>query len=152
MKALRLDFSAADPASFAAMMALQVTVDRCGLEHGLLELVKIRVSQINACAFCLDMHLNAARKLGESAARLDTLAAWRETRLFSARERAALAWAEALTLLGHPEPVPDAVYEQTSALFSAQELVALSTAVVAINGWNRLCIAFRVQPRGRAAE
>jgi len=111
----------------------------------LLELVKIRASQINGCAFCIALHTKDARKLGESDERMHLLNAWEEAPVFSPRERAALAWTEAVTLVteGH---VPDAVYEEARKHFSEKELVDLTYAVMAINAWNRLAIAFRAQP------
>jgi AhpD family alkylhydroperoxidase len=119
-------------------------VDESGLDHRLLELVKMRASQINGCAFCLDMHSKDARAAGETEQRLYLLDAWREVDLYSERERAALAWTEAVTLVseGH---VPDEVFAQARAHFSEEELVSLTMAIVAINGWNRLAIAFRAE-------
>lgn len=144
MKA-RLDYARLNPAAYQAMLALQSHVNHAVADQALLELVKLRASQINDCAFCIDMHARKARAAGESEQRLFALSAWRETGWFSDRERAALAWAEALTRLdrGH---VPDDVFAQARAHFSEPELVDLSLAVVAINGWNRLCVAFRTQP------
>ena len=113
------------------------------LEPALIELVLMRVSQINGCAFCLDMHSKEARAGGETEQRLYLLPAWRETELYSARERIALAWAEELTALASPEAVSDALYEQASKQFEEAELVDLTLLVVAINGWNRICIAAR---------
>jgi AhpD family alkylhydroperoxidase len=127
------------------MLGLQSYVNATHLEPSLRELVKIRASQINACAFCLHMHLRDARKAGESQERLDLIGAWREAPVFSARERAALAWTEAVTLVADTH-VPDEVYDTARAEFTEQELVDLTMAVVAINGWNRLLIAFRVPP------
>ncbi len=141
----RIDFPAADPASYKAMLDLQGHVNDSGLEKPLMELVKMRASQINGCAFCLDMHARDARLHGERENRLHLLPAWREAPVYSERERAALAWTEALTLV-HATQVPDAVYEQARAQFSQQELAKLSLAIVAINGWNRLCVAFRTPP------
>jgi AhpD family alkylhydroperoxidase len=125
------------------MYSLQKYVEECGLESSLLELVKTRASQINGCAFCIDMHTKDARANGETEQRLYALNAWRETPFYTDRERAALAWTEAVTLIseGH---VPEDVFEQARAQFTDEELVNLTTAVVAINGWNRLSIAFRV--------
>jgi AhpD family alkylhydroperoxidase len=125
------------------MYSLQKYVNECGLENSLLELVKTRASQINGCAFCIDMHTKDARAHGETEQRLYGLSAWRETPFYTDRERAALAWTEAVTLIseGH---VPDDVFEQARSQFSDEELVNLTTAVVAINGWNRFSIAFRV--------
>jgi len=112
------------------------------LEHSLLKLVEIRASQINGCAYCLDMHTKDARALGETEQRIYALNAWRETPFFSDRERAALEWAEALTRISIDQ-VPDSVYEAVKPHFSEAELVALTFALVAINGWNRLAISFR---------
>ena len=155
MKA-RMDFRKASPTADKAMMGLHMFVRNCGLDHTLLELVKLRASQINGCAHCIDMHTKELRADGESEQRLYLLDAWQESPFYSERERAALAWTEALTLVvdGH---VPDAVYEQASAQFSEEELVNLAMAVIAINGANRLNIAFRTVPgshqvRRRAAE
>src|SRR5262249_38868015 len=122
-----------------------------GLEHGLIELAKLRASQINGCAHCIDMHTKELRADGESEQRLYLLAAWRESPFYSERERAALAWTEALTLVtdGH---MPDDVYETAHAQFSEEELVHLSVAVVAINGANRLNIAFRRVPGAYRAQ
>ena len=125
-----------------AMLALQREVETSGLEHSTLELVKIRASQINGCAYCLDMHTKDARALGETEQRIYALSAWRETPFFSDRERAALDWAEAVTRVS-VDQVPDPVYEAVRRHFTEAELVALTFALVAINGWNRLAIAFR---------
>jgi AhpD family alkylhydroperoxidase len=138
-----------------AMYGLENFVRNCGLEHSLLELVKMRASQINGCAYCLDMHSKDARAAGESEQRLYTLSAWRETPFFNDRERAALEWTEALTLISEND-IDDALYERVRAQFSEDELVSLTTAIVAINGWNRFAISFRsvpgsYQPRGTAA-
>jgi AhpD family alkylhydroperoxidase len=128
-----------------AMLALQHQVETSGLEHSLMELVKIRTSQINGCAYCLDMHTKDARALGETEQRIYALNAWRETPFFSDRERAALEWAEAVTRVS-VDHVPDSVYDAVAPHFSEAELVALTFAVVAINGWNRLAISFRAVP------
>ncbi|MEO7940413.1 MAG: carboxymuconolactone decarboxylase family protein [Burkholderiaceae bacterium] len=138
----RIDYKKSSPGAFAAMLALEGHVRQCGLEHTLLELVKTRVSQINGCAHCLDMHTKDARAAGETEQRLHLLAAWRETPVYSLRERAALAWAEALTLVAGHE-VSEEVYAQARAQFDEKELVDLSLAIVAINGWNRLAVGFR---------
>src|SRR5262249_46279695 len=119
--------------------------DKSGLEHSLLNLVYFRVSQINGCAYCLDMHSKDLRAAGESEQRLYVLEAWRESPFYSDRERAALAWAEAVTILPDKE-VPDDVYAQARAQFSEEELVNLTLAVTAINSWNRLNVAFRTTP------
>lgn len=133
------------PDGYRAMSGLQGYVDACGLEHSLLELVKTRASQINGCAFCIDMHVTDAVKAGESHARLHLLNAWREADLYTPRERAALAWTEALTLVSETH-APDEDYEEARRHFSEKELVDLSLAIVVINGWNRLSVGFRVQP------
>jgi AhpD family alkylhydroperoxidase len=142
----RIDYHKDAPAgAFNAMYALEAYVRSCGLEHSLLELVKTRASQINGCAYCIDMHTKDARAEGESEQRLYALSAWRETPLYSDRERAALEWTEALTLI-HTSHVADEVYERVREHFTAEELVKLSLAVVTINGWNRLAISFRSVP------
>lgn len=128
-----------------AMYGLGAYLAKCGLEPSLLDLLYFRVSQINGCAYCLDMHSKDLRAAGETEQRLYLLDAWRESPFYTERERAALAWAEAVTLVteGH---VPDEVYEQARGQFSEEELVNLTLAVVTINGWNRLNIAFRTVP------
>jgi AhpD family alkylhydroperoxidase len=140
----RIDIQRVSPKATQAMLQLQKYVNDSGLEHSLLELVKMRASQINGCAYCLDMHSKDARAAGETEQRLYALDAWRETPFYSERERAALEWTEALTLVreGH---VPDSVFEAAREHFSEQELVDLALAVVAINGWNRLSIGFRAE-------
>src|SRR4051812_43512176 len=120
-------------ALFGAMMQLQQAVETCGLEHSLLELVKIRASQINGCAYCIDMHTKDARALGETEQRIYALNAWRETPFYSDRERAALEWTENVTRVGETH-VPDDVFTRVRAQFSEEELVALTFAVVTING------------------
>jgi AhpD family alkylhydroperoxidase len=124
------------------MMGLEGYVRRCGLESSLLELVKTRASQINGCAFCIDMHTKDARAHGETEQRLYALSAWREAPFYTDRERAALAWTEAVTLVAETG-APDEVYELARGQFSEKELVDLTFAVVAINGWNRLAVGFR---------
>lgn len=119
-----------------------VSITENGLEHSLMELVKMRASQINGCAFCLDMHAKDARKAGETEARLYLLSAWRESPLYTDRERAALAWTEALTLVAD-KGAPDDVYEALKAQFSEEEQIKLTMMIVAINGWNRLNVGFR---------
>ncbi|MGZ6366928.1 MAG: carboxymuconolactone decarboxylase family protein, partial [Ktedonobacteraceae bacterium] len=135
----------AAPRGYRAMAALQDYVDDCGLEPLLLELVKMRASQINGCAYCIDMHSKDARAMGESEQRLYELSAWRETPFYTERERAALLWTEELTLISQSH-VPDAIYNEVRQHFSEEELVNLTLAIVAINGWNRLAISFRSQP------
>lgn len=130
-------------AAYQALSQLETCLKECGLEPSLLELVKIRASQLNGCAFCLDMHTTDALKGGESVRRLTTLPLWRESPFFSPRERAALAWTEALTSL-HLHQATDALYQETLQAFPEQELVNLTYAIAAINAWNRLGIAFQV--------
>lgn len=141
----RIDHRKAAPGAMKAMFGLEHYVHECGLPEKLLHLVKMRVSQINGCAYCLDMHSKDLRAAGDTEQRLYLLDAWRETPFYTERERAALAWAEAVTLVseGH---VPDDVYQRARIQFSAQELIDLTVAIVAINGWNRLSIAFRSVP------
>jgi AhpD family alkylhydroperoxidase len=141
----RLDYNNLSPEPIKAMYALGGYLSRCGLEPSLLELVKIRASQINGCAFCLDMHTKDARAAGETEQRIYLLNAWREAPFFSERERAALAWTEAVTLISEGGP-SDEVFEEARAQFSEKELVDLTWAVIAINGWNRGAISFRVAP------
>ena len=141
----RIEFHKVSPAAVNAMLALQTYVNGCGLEHSLLELVKLRASQINGCAYCIDMHTKDARAAGESEQRLYLLSAWRESPFYSDRERAALQWTESVTLLSETN-VPDEDYALARAHFSEEELVNLSMAIVAINGWNRLCVGFRRLP------
>jgi AhpD family alkylhydroperoxidase len=140
----RINYLRVSPRALQAMMGLQAYVNNSGLEHSLLELVKMRASQINGCAFCLDMHSKDARAAGETEQRLYMLSAWREAPLYSARERAALEWTEALSLL-REEHVPDAVFAAVREQFSEEEIVNLSMAVVAITGWNQLNVAFRTE-------
>jgi AhpD family alkylhydroperoxidase len=142
----RLDAMKVSSGAFKAMSALQAYVDGSGLERPLLDLIKIRASQINGCAFCIAMHTKDARKLGESDERMHLLDAWREAPIYSARERAALAWTEAVTLISENH-VPDHVYDEARQYFSEKEIVDLTAAVVAINGWNRAAIAFRSTPQ-----
>jgi len=143
----RLDFTKASPPLYRAMLGLEAVLAECGIERTLLDLVRLRTSQINGCAFCLDMHSKDLRAAGEPEQRLYLLDAWREAPSFySERERAALAWAEAVTRVGDGH-VPDTVYEAAQAHFREKELADLALAIVAINGWNRLCIAFR-RPAG----
>ncbi|MCG5237792.1 carboxymuconolactone decarboxylase family protein [Xanthobacter oligotrophicus] len=133
----------AAPAAIKAMMALEAALAASGLEHNLLELVKLRASQINGCAYCIHMHASDLRKHGETEMRLYMLSAWRESSLYSARERAALAWTEALTRLAETG-APDADYALVEAAFTEAEQVSLTLAIGAINAWNRLQVGFRV--------
>jgi AhpD family alkylhydroperoxidase len=142
----RLEAQKAAPGAYHAMLGLETYIRKSShLEPLLLELIKMRASQINGCAFCLDMHSKDARAQGETEQRLYALSAWRETPFFNDRERAALAWTEAVTLVseGH---VPDEVYAEARQRFTEEELVNLTMAIVTINGWNRLSIAFRAVP------
>jgi AhpD family alkylhydroperoxidase len=138
----RLEYAKTAPGAREAMYAVEKYVRECGLEPRLLELVKLRASQINGCAYCVDMHTKDARAHGETEQRLYAVVVWREAPFFTERERAALAWTEAVTLVSH-EQVPDNVFEIARRQFSDKELVDLTMAVIAINGWNRLAISFR---------
>lgn len=144
MKA-RIDLRHVTPGIIQAMLGLERQVRQAGFDDGLLELVRMRASQINGCAACLDMHSKDARANGETEQRLYGLDVWRETPYYSARERAALEWTEALTLVSETG-VTDDVYERAREQFSEDELVHLSLAIVSINGWNRLNIAARSVP------
>ena len=139
----RIDLLKASPEAIKPMYAIEAYLKNCGLEHSLLLLVKMRASQINGCAYCLDMHSKDARAEGETEQRLYTLNAWRETPFFSPRERAALAWTEALTLISETH-APDDVFEELRAHFSEREIADLTLAISAINAWNRFAISFRV--------
>jgi AhpD family alkylhydroperoxidase len=138
----RLNPYQAAPDALQAMAALESYVEGSGLEPSLIELVKTRASQINGCAFCIHMHTRDARSRGETEERLYLLDAWRESPLYTERERAALAWTEAVTLVARTH-VPDAVYDESRAHFSEAELVKLTLLVATINAWNRLAISFR---------
>ncbi len=138
----RLDYKLASPEAFAAMIHIEQQVHKSGLDESLLELVKTRASQINGCAWCMDMHTKDARARGETEQRLYLLSAWRDAACYSARERAALAWAEAITEIAIHE-VSDAVYAEAREHFDEKTLVDLTLAIIAINGWNRMNVAFR---------
>jgi AhpD family alkylhydroperoxidase len=146
----RFDFSM-DHGGIRALRALETHIRNCGLEAPLLELVRMRASQINGCAYCLDMHSKDARAAGETEQRLYTLDAWREAPFYSQRERAALAWTEAVTRIADTH-VPDAVYEHARQHFSEQELLDLTLAVAAINSWNRLAISSRLGVGSQSAQ
>jgi AhpD family alkylhydroperoxidase len=135
-------YAKASPGAFQAMRGLESYVRGCGLEPALLELVRTRASAINGCAYCIDMHTKDARAAGESEQRLYALSAWREAPFYTARERAALAWTEAVTLLADA-PVAEELYEELRRHFSEKEAVDLTMAIIAINGWNRLAATFR---------
>ena len=139
----RLDAHKAAPAAYQALSALESYVRKSGIDPSLYELIKLRASQINGCAYCLHMHSRDARARGESEDRLHVLAAWRESPLYSERERAVLAWTEALTLISETH-APDDVYENLRRHYSETEIVNLSVAVAMINTWNRLAIGFRM--------
>jgi AhpD family alkylhydroperoxidase len=141
----RFNFMKAAPGAYGAMLGLEKYLQECGLEQPLLHLIKLRASQINGCAFCLDMHWKDLLAIGEKEQRMYSLDAWRECPYYSERERAALAWTEAVTLIteGH---VPDAVYAEARAQFGEKEICDLTLAVAAINAWNRLAISSRTVP------
>jgi len=141
----RLNYAQVSPDALKAMRELEKYVAASGLERPLYELVKTKASQINGCAYCLDMHTKDARKAGETEQRLYALSAWRETPFFTGRERAALEWTEALTLISEDD-VSDSLYDGVRKHFNEKEMVALSIAIVTINGWNRLAIGFRTVP------
>lgn len=141
----RIDVKAVAPEAKRAISALDAYVARSALEPALLELVRLRASQINGCAYCVDMHSKDARARGETEQRLYGLSVWRETPYYTNRERAALAWTEAVTLV-HDGHVPDDVYSEARAEFGEEELIALTVAVIAINAWNRLAISVRMVP------
>ncbi|MBL0939318.1 MAG: carboxymuconolactone decarboxylase family protein [Gemmatimonadaceae bacterium] len=130
------------PEMYKAMVALENTVKNCGLEYSLIELIKMRVSQINGCAFCLHMHATELEKLGEHPMRIHLLPAWREATAYTPRERAALGWAEAITLIAQTQ-APDADYNALAAEFTEAEQMKLTVAIGAINVWNRLQVGFR---------
>jgi AhpD family alkylhydroperoxidase len=141
----RLNFYKANPAAIKALMGVEERIGKSALEKSLTELVRLRASQINGCAYCVDMHTSDARKGGETDRRLATVVVWRETPFFTDRERAALEWTEALTLVSQ-EHVPDAVWNAVRPHFSDEELVDLTLLVSAINAWNRFAISFRAMP------
>ena len=141
----RLDFYKANPAAIKAMLGVEERIGKSTLERPLADLVRLRASQINGCAFCVDMHTTDARKGGESERRLAAVVVWRETPFFTDRERAALEWTEALTLISQNH-VPDAVWQAVRPHFNDEELADLTLLVSAINAWNRFAIAFRKLP------
>lgn len=141
----RLDFVTADKETYRVMAAVETHIAKGTLDHLLKELVRLRASQINGCAFCLDMHVADARKAGETERRLATVAAWRETPFFSDKERAALEWTESVTLVADSH-VPDAVWEAVRPHFTDAELIELTLLITSINSWNRFSVAFRKMP------
>jgi AhpD family alkylhydroperoxidase len=138
----RINLAHVSPKAMHAQLGMEAYVRGSSLEHSLLELVKLRASMINGCAYCVDMHTKDARYEGETEQRLYAVSVWRETPFFSARERAALAWTDALTDIAHTG-VPDALYEVVRSQFSESEIVDLTMAIVTINGWNRLTVSLR---------
>ena len=141
----RLDYTKASPEAYRAMAHLEAVVRHSGIDPTLLELVKIRASQLNGCAFCIDMHTKDARAKEETEQRIYALNAWHETPFFTEKERAALGWTEAITNIqqGH---APDAVYQELTHHFSPAEIVNLTLAITTINAWNRIAIGFRLLP------
>ncbi len=140
--ATRLNYVKVAPGAYRAMSQLEHYVKNCGLEVSLIELVKIRASQVNGCAYCIDRHTKDARAAGESEQRIYLLSTWREAPFYTERECAALEWTEALTLIAN-DHVPDEIYQRVKLHFTDEELVNLTLAVVTINAWNRLVISFR---------
>jgi AhpD family alkylhydroperoxidase len=139
---MRLNYGVVAPEAIKAMMGLEQAVKDMGLEPTLVHLIKLRASQINGCAYCIDLHNREARADDESQQRLDLISVWRETNFFNEREKAALAWTEALTLISETH-APDKDYEALAAVFDERERVAVTLAISAINGWNRIAIGFR---------
>jgi len=145
----RMNFYQAAPETIKALVAVETQIQSSGLEQSLIELVRTRASQINGCAYCINMHTQDARKHGETEERLYLLNAWREAPFYTDRERAALAWTEAVTLISETH-APDDVYEEARKHFSEAEIVNLTTLIGAINAWNRLAISFRAVPQVKA--
>ena len=141
----RIDYSQYAQGALQGMLAIEQYIASCGIDHKLIHLLKMRASQINGCAYCIDMHSIDARAAGETEQRLYALDAWRETPFFDDRERAALAWIEAVTLLANTH-VPDSVFEEARKHFSEQELVDLTYLASTINAWNRIAVSFRAVP------
>jgi AhpD family alkylhydroperoxidase len=141
----RIEYAQVAPGAVEAMRAVETYVCTCGIDPKLLELIKIRASQINGCAYCLDMHTKDARTQGETEQRIYALNAWRETPFFTEKERAALAWTESVTQVSTSQ-VPNEVYEIVRQYFDEKEIVNITTAIVAINGWNRFAVSFRSVP------
>lgn len=140
----RMNYQHAAPDALRAIMGLERYVRECGLEHPLIELIKIRASQINGCAYCLDMHIKDARAAGETEQRINLLSAWHEAPFYTPRERAALEWTEVVTNISC-DGVPDDLYQRTREHFTEKELVDLTMVVITINGWNRLAISFETE-------
>jgi AhpD family alkylhydroperoxidase len=144
----RIDYKKVGAEGYRLLGQLSTYGKNCGLDHTLIELAKLRASQINGCANCVNLHASTLRKLGETEERLQLVVVWHEATCFSERERAALAWTEAVTLVSETH-VPDDVYEETRRIFSEKELVDLTFAIVTINAHNRLAVAFRIEPTTR---
>jgi AhpD family alkylhydroperoxidase len=148
----RLNYGKASPAAYQAMFALQTAVNKCGLEKSLMELVKVRASLLNGCAFCIDMHFREAKAAGEREERLYLLSAWEETHdLYTAREKAALRWTDALTKLAG-NPVSDELFDEVRGHFTDEEMANLTLVIVAINGWNRFSVGFGMPIRFQASN
>ena len=152
----RIDYSKVGAGAYKAVLGLETYVRNCGLEHSLIELIKLRASYINGCAYCVDMHSKDALAEGETAQRIFAVPVWRETPFFTPRERAALAFTETVTLISK-DGVPEEVYQATRKHFSEEEMVNLTAAVITINAWNRLAITFQsdvgsYEPAARAAS
>jgi AhpD family alkylhydroperoxidase len=141
----RLDYRQFSPGALQAMLALETYLSGCGFDHTFIHLLKLRASQINGCAYCIDMHAIDARAAGETEQRLHALGAWRETPFFDDRERAGLAWIEAVTLVAQTH-VPDEVYDEARRHFSDKEIVDLTYLASTINAWNRIAVALRAVP------
>jgi AhpD family alkylhydroperoxidase len=145
----RLEFATASPDAYQAMLGLEQAARTLPLDATVRHLIKLRTSQINGCAFCIDMHARELREHGEAEHRVWALSAWRETTMFDERERAALALAEEMALLPGGHGVSDAVYDEAARLFPPDELLAILWTGTAINAWNRICVSTRAQPAGR---
>jgi AhpD family alkylhydroperoxidase len=143
----RIDIKRVSPRAYEAVAGLEKFIHTIGLDERLIELVKLRASQLNACAFCVDMHARRLRELGEPNERIDAVAVWSEGPFFDDRERAALAWTESVTLLSH-DHVPDDVFQRAREAFDEAELVNLTIVIATINVWNRLAVPFRIVPDG----
>ena len=145
MTTSRLNYAQVAPHAFKALLGLEKAMGESSLEKSLHELIKIRASQLNACAYCIELHTSDAIKLGESPRRIFALSAWHETPFFTDRERAALLWTETLTLLAE-KGAPEAIYKQVAAQFNERELADLTFAIATINAWNRFGVGFAMQP------
>ena len=146
----RLEYAPVIPDGYRALSQVSAYLTRCGLESGLLHLVYLRVSQINGCAYCVDMHSNDALREGDSEQRVHNVVVWEESPFYTERERAAFAWAESVTLVSQTH-VPDAIYEETRTYFSEKEISDLTLAIATMNAWNRMAISFRKLPVERTS-